>query len=57
MKALDIDSSLAARKELARDLNYTGDMNDSATMNLWLHGALMKKLAENGGKIPSDLAA
>lgn len=57
MKALDIDSSLAARKELARDLNYTGDMNDSATMNLWLHGALMKKLAENGGKIPGDLAA
>ncbi|MET3582608.1 hypothetical protein ABID19_005670 [Mesorhizobium robiniae] len=57
MKALDIDSSLAARKELARDLNYTGDMSDSATMNVWLHGALMKKLAENGGKIPSDLAA
>ena len=55
MKALNIDSSLAARKELAQDLNYTGDMNDSATMNTWLHKALMKKLADNGGKVPSDL--
>ena len=57
MKLLDLDSSLAARKELARDLNYTGDMNDSAAMNMWLHKALMKKLAENGGKVPADLTA
>jgi Domain of unknown function (DUF3597) len=55
MKALNLDSSLAARKELAQDLKYTGDMNDSATMNTWLHKALMKKLAENGGKVPADL--
>ncbi|MES0035543.1 DUF3597 domain-containing protein [Mesorhizobium sp. M0046] len=57
MKALNIDSSLSARKELAHELNYTGDMNDTVTMNLWLHDALIKKLAENGGKLPSDLAA
>ena len=48
-------SSLSARKELAAELNYTGDMNDSATMNMWLHKALMKKLAENGGKVPAEL--
>jgi 3-oxoacyl-ACP reductase-like protein len=56
MKALDLDSSLTARKELAHELNYTGDTEDSATMNVWLHKALMKKLAENGGKVPADLA-
>ena len=55
MKALDLDSSLGARKELAKELNYTGDANDSATMNMWLHKALMKKLAENGGKVPAEL--
>ncbi|MEO4001349.1 DUF3597 domain-containing protein [Mesorhizobium sp. CAU 1732] len=55
MKALDLDSSLGARKELAKELNYTGDTGDSATMNVWLHKALMKKLAENGGKVPADL--
>ncbi|MBW6422979.1 DUF3597 domain-containing protein [Rhizobium sp. XQZ8] len=55
MKALGLDSSLAARKELASELNYTGDTNDSATMNVWLHKALMKKLSENGGKVPADL--
>ncbi|GGE45513.1 hypothetical protein GCM10007276_23410 [Agaricicola taiwanensis] len=55
MKALDLDSSLSARKELAKELNYTGDTNDSATMNMWLHKALMQKLAENGGKVPADL--
>ena len=55
MKALDLDSSLSARKELAAELNYTGDMNDSATMNMWLHKALMKKLADNGGKVPAEL--
>lgn len=55
MKALDLDSSLAARKELASDLHYTGDTSDSATMNMWLHKALMKRLAENGGRVPDDL--
>jgi hypothetical protein len=55
MKALDIDSSLAARKELAKELHYTGDTNDSATMNIWLHRQVMIKLAANGGKLPADL--
>ncbi|GHD14770.1 DUF3597 domain-containing protein [Tianweitania populi] len=55
MKALDLDSSLTNRKELAKELNYTGDTNDSATMNIWLHKALMKKLAANGGKVPAEL--
>jgi hypothetical protein len=55
MKALDLDSGLAARKELATELKYTGDMSDSATMNVWLHKALMQKLSENGGKIPAEL--
>ena len=55
MKALDLDSSFSARKELAKELGYTGDTGDSATMNVWLHKALMKKLAENGGKVPSEL--
>jgi hypothetical protein len=56
MKALDLDSSLAARKELAKDLNYTGtDPDGSAEKNIWLHKALMKTLAENGGKIPNAL--
>lgn len=55
MKLVGIDSSLAARKELAEDLKYTGDMSDSAKMNMWLHKEVMKKLAENGGKVPADL--
>jgi hypothetical protein len=55
MKLLDLDSSLATRKELARELNYTGDTNDSATMNVWLHRQVMIKLAENGGKVPDSL--
>lgn len=55
LKALKIDSSLQSRKELAHELGYTGDTNDSATMNVWLHQAVVKKLAENGGKVPSDL--
>ena len=57
MKALDLDSSLGARKELAKELNYTGDTGDSATMNMWLHKELMKKLADNGGKVPPELTA
>ena len=55
MKALGLDSSLAARKELAGELKYTGDTNDSATMNVWLHQQIMTKLAANGGKLPSDI--
>jgi hypothetical protein len=55
MKALDIDSSLTARKELAKELNYTGDTNDSASMNIWLHKQVMTKLAANGGKLPADI--
>jgi hypothetical protein len=55
MKALNLDSSLTARKELARELHYTGDTNDSATMNVWLHKQIMAKLAANGGKLPSDI--
>jgi hypothetical protein len=55
MKLLDLDSSLAARKELAHELHYTGDTNDSAAMNVWLHRQVMIKLAENGGKVPDSL--
>lgn len=55
MKALNIDSSLGARKELAKELGYTGDMNNSANMNIWLHKQVMAKLAANGGKVPDDL--
>jgi hypothetical protein len=55
MKALDIDSSLAARKELAKELGFTGDTNDSATMNVWLHKQVMTKLAANGGKLPPEI--
>jgi hypothetical protein len=55
MKALEMDSSLANRKELAKELNYSGDMNDSAAMNMWLHKALMKKLADHGGRVPPEL--
>jgi Domain of unknown function (DUF3597) len=55
MKALDIDSSLHARKELAKELHYTGDVNNSAAMNIWLHKQVLTKLAANGGKLPPDL--
>jgi hypothetical protein len=55
MKALDLDSSLTARKQLAKELHYTGDTNDSATMNVWLHKQVMTKLAANGGKLPADI--
>ena len=57
MKALDLDSSLTARKQLAKELHYTGDTNDSATMNVWLHKQVMTKLAESGGKVPDSLKA
>ena len=55
MKALDIDSSFSARKDLAKELGYTGDSNDSASMNIWLHKQVMAKLAANGGKLPADV--
>jgi hypothetical protein len=55
MKLLNLDSSLGARKQLAKEFGYTGDTNDSATMNMWLHKQVMSKLAANGGKVPADL--
>ena len=55
MKLLNLDSSLSARKELAKELHYTGNTNDSAAMNIWLHKQVMQKLAENGGKVPEEL--
>lgn len=55
MKLLNLDSSLAARKELADELHYTGNKNDTAAMNIWLHKQVMVKLAENGGKVPDEL--
>jgi len=55
LKLLNLDSSLASRKELADELHYTGDKNDSASMNIWLHKQVMNKLAENGGKVPAEL--
>ena len=55
MKLLKLDSSFGARKELAKELGYTGDSNDSASMNIWLHKQVMQKLAANGGKVPADL--
>ena len=55
MKALDIDSSFSARKDLAKELGYSGDTGDSASMNIWLHKQMMAKLAANGGKLPSDI--
>jgi hypothetical protein len=57
MKLLDLDSSLASRKQLAQELHYTGDTEDSAAMNVWLHGQVMQKLSANGGKVPADLKA
>ena len=56
LKLLDIDSSLAARKELATELGCPAElMADSAQMNMWLHKTVLARIAENGGNIPSDL--
>ncbi|KUM44613.1 DUF3597 domain-containing protein [Pseudomonas sp. EpS/L25] len=56
LKLLDLDSSLAARQELAKELNCPADkLGDSAQMNMWLHKAVLQKLADNGGKVPADL--
>ena len=55
MKLVGMDSSLSARKELAKDLHYSGNESDSATMNVWLHKEVIVKLSENGGKVPPEL--
>lgn len=57
LKALDLDSSLSARKELAHELHYTGSTDDTATMNVWLIKQVLQKLKENGGKLPADLTS
>jgi hypothetical protein len=55
MKLIGVDSSLENRKALARELGYTGDLDGSAEMNIWLHKATMRELAANGGKVPAEL--
>jgi 3-oxoacyl-ACP reductase-like protein len=55
MKLLDLDSSLDNRKELATELGYTGAKDGSAEMNIWLHKAVMRELAKNGGTVPAGL--
>ena len=55
LKLLDIDSSLDNREELATELGYTGAKDGSAEMNIWLHKAVMRELAKNGGKVPAEL--
>lgn len=55
MKLLGLDSSMTSRKQLADELGFTGDTSDSASMNIWLHEAVMKKVAENGGKVPDSI--
>ena len=55
MKLVGMDSSLENRKELARELGYTGDTGDSAAMNIWLHKRVMKELAAHGGKVPANM--
>ena len=55
MKLLDLDSSLANRKELATELGYTGEKDGSAEMNIWLHKAVMQELEKNGGKVSAEL--
>ena len=55
MKLLDIDSSLSNRKELATELGYTGQLDGSAEMNIWLHRAVMRALEQSGGIVPDSL--
>jgi hypothetical protein len=55
MKLVGLDPSLANRKQLASELGYTGDTQDSAKMNIWLHQQVMEKLAADGGKVPDSL--
>ena len=55
MKMLGMDASLQERKDLAMELGYTGELEGSAEMNVWLHKAVMRELAANGGKVPAEL--
>ena len=55
MKLLGLDSSLAERKSLAQEFGYTGALDGSAEMNIWLHKQVMRELAANGGKVPAEL--
>jgi hypothetical protein len=55
MKALNVDSSLHARQDLAKELGYAGEANDSASMNIWLHKKMMSELVASGGKLPADI--
>jgi hypothetical protein len=55
MKLVDMDSSLENRKALAKELGYSGDTQDSASMNVWLHKEVMQKLAASGGKLPDSI--
>src|SRR5262249_7850921 len=57
MKLLNLDSSLNARKQLAQELGYTGALDGSAEMNIWLHKQVMTKLMESGGTVPDSLKA
>lgn len=57
MKLVGMDSSLTARKELAKELGYSGDTADSAKMNIWLHKQVMQQIAKHGGKLPDELVA
>ena len=55
MKLVGMESSLSERRALATELGYTGDQSDTATMNIWLHEQVMKKMSENGGKVPANM--
>jgi hypothetical protein len=56
LKLIGLDSSFAARKELATELGCPAEkMGDSAQMNMWLHKTVLQKIAENGGNIPKEL--
>lgn len=55
MKLVGMESSLTERRALATELGYTGDQSDTATMNIWLHAQVMKKMSENGGKVPANM--
>lgn len=55
MKLVGMESSLSERRELADELGFTGDKSDTATMNIWLHKQVLRKLAENGGTVPASL--
>ena len=55
MKLLGMESSLAERRELADELGFTGDKQDTAPMNIWLHREVMKQFAANGGHVPASM--